>query len=61
MKDTATRAVPPKTPPPLLDRLAPDASAARRPELWQVIPLECVVCALAVIAAAGLKLAGVMP
>ncbi|AWN43513.1 hypothetical protein [Methylobacterium durans] len=61
MKDAATRAAPPETPPPLLNRFAPEAPASSRTELWQVVPLECAVCALAVIAAAGLKLAGWMP
>ncbi|WP_279603601.1 hypothetical protein [Methylobacterium sp. E-041] len=30
-------------------------------DLWQSIPLECLVCAAAVFLAAGLKLAGLMP
>lgn len=30
-------------------------------ELWQSIPLECLLCTAAVFLAAGLKLAGVMP
>ncbi|GJE61177.1 hypothetical protein [Methylobacterium trifolii] len=30
-------------------------------DLWQAIPLECLVCALAVFLAAGLQLAGLMP
>jgi hypothetical protein len=30
-------------------------------DLWQSIPLDCILCALAVFLAAGLKLAGVFP
>lgn len=30
-------------------------------ELWQSIPLDCILCGLAVFLAAGLKLAGVFP
>ena len=36
-----------------------EARASR--DLWQSIPLECLVCAAAVFLAAGLKLAGLMP
>lgn len=31
------------------------------PALWQSIPLDCILCGLAVFLAAGLKLAGVLP
>lgn len=34
--------------------------AAPAPDLWQSIPLECILSAVAVLLAAGLKLAGVM-
>ncbi|GEP03632.1 hypothetical protein [Methylobacterium oxalidis] len=74
MKTTATRAAgslrsPLKDPQPRA-RLAPgsagprpepSAGTAPRAEFWRAVPLECLVCALAVIAAAGLKLAGLMP
>lgn len=42
------------------DAAAPAREAVRR-DLWRSVPLDCIVCALAVIAAAGLKLAGLMP
>ncbi len=29
--------------------------------LWQSIPLDCILCGLAVLLAAGLKLSGVFP
>lgn len=35
--------------------------ASRLPDLWQYVPLECYVCALAIFVAAGLKLGGVLP
>ncbi|GJE41953.1 hypothetical protein [Methylobacterium soli] len=64
MDDVATRATaPPKA--PILDSFAPPRRAARTGSgpagLWPSIPLECIVCAVAVFAAAGLKLAGLMP
>lgn len=31
------------------------------PHLWQSVPLDCILCGLAVFLAAGLKLAGVLP
>ncbi len=34
--------------------------AAAAPDLWQSIPLECILSAVAVLLAAGLKLAGLM-
>ena len=34
--------------------------AAATPELWQSIPLECILSAAAVLLAAGLKLAGLL-
>lgn len=30
-------------------------------DLWQSVPLDCILCALAVFLAAGLKLAGILP
>ena len=30
-------------------------------QLWQSVPLDCILCGLAVFLAAGLKLAGVLP
>jgi hypothetical protein len=36
-------------------------SAASTPDLWQSIPLECILSAVAVLLAAGLKLAGLLP
>ena len=30
-------------------------------DLWQSIPLDCILCGLAVFLAAGLKLAGILP
>ncbi|HEV7440647.1 MAG TPA: hypothetical protein VGN94_13650 [Methylobacterium sp.] len=64
MDDVATRATaPPKA--PILDPFAAPRRAALtesgRAGPWQSIPLECIVCAVAVFAAAGLKLAGLMP
>ena len=35
------------------------AAVAR--DLWQSVPLDCILCGLAVFLAAGLKLAGVLP
>ncbi|WP_336489970.1 hypothetical protein [Methylobacterium nigriterrae] len=62
MDDTATRAAAPPNGPPLdLAALSKRAQRTRPDALWQTIPLECFVCAAAVIAAAGLKLAGLMP
>ena len=29
--------------------------------LWQSVPLDCILCGLAVFLAAGLKLAGILP
>lgn len=42
----------------IAQRAARGAVAA---DLWQSIPLECILCGLAVFLAAGLKLAGVFP
>ncbi|KAB1070472.1 hypothetical protein [Methylobacterium planeticum] len=64
MDDIATRATPPPKP-PILGSLVPPVRARRtgsgRAEPWQSIPLECIVCAVAVLVAAALKLAGLMP
>ena len=35
-------------------------STAATPDLWQSIPLECILSAVAVLLAAGLKLAGLL-
>ncbi|MCJ2135857.1 hypothetical protein MKK69_17660 [Methylobacterium sp. J-026] len=35
--------------------------AAATPDLWQLIPLECILSAAAILLAAGLKLAGLLP
>lgn len=35
--------------------------ASRLPDLWQHVPLECYVSACAILLAAGLKLAGLLP
>ena len=43
-----------------MDDIATRAEVAQQ-DLWQSIPLECLVCAAAVLLAAGLKLAGLMP
>jgi hypothetical protein len=37
------------------------AREAEPRELWQHIPLECFVCAAAILLAGGLRLAGLMP
>jgi hypothetical protein len=42
----------------IAQRAEPSAAA---PELWQIIPLECILSAAAVLLAAGLKLAGLLP
>ena len=41
----------------IAQRAEPTAATAN---LWQSIPLECIVCAVAVFLAAGLKLAGIL-
>ena len=30
-------------------------------DIWQSVPLDCILCGLAVFLAAGLKLAGILP
>jgi hypothetical protein len=35
--------------------------AAATQELWQLVPLECILSAAAILLAAGLKLAGLLP
>ena len=35
-------------------------SAAATPDLWQSIPLECILSAAAILLAAGLRLAGLL-
>ncbi|ACB25792.1 hypothetical protein ABID82_002520 [Methylobacterium sp. PvP062] len=42
------------------DIAQPAEPAAATPDLWQSIPLECILSAVAVLLAAGLKLAGLM-
>ncbi|WP_430913419.1 hypothetical protein [Methylobacterium sp. sgz302541] len=44
-----------------MNDVATRAREAVSRDLWQSIPLECLVCAVAVFAAAGLKLAGLLP
>lgn len=38
-----------------------EAGRAVAHDLWKSIPLDCILCTLAVFLAAGLKLAGVFP
>ena len=44
-----------------MNDVATRAREAVSRDLWQSIPLECLVSACAVLLAAGLKLCGVMP
>ena len=46
---------------PMKDIAQRKQRAAVARDLWQSVPLDCILCGLAVFLAAGLKLAGVLP
>ncbi len=43
-----------------MNDIAQRAEPAATPDLWQSVPLECILSAVAVLLAAGLKLAGLL-
>lgn len=45
---------------PMNDLAQSAESTAATPDLWQSIPLECILSAAAILLAAGLKLAGLL-